>query len=342
MKEDTGFDQAEIVGLDSARNRSPAARSAGTLMWLVLKHPFCALFLLLANPAQTQAQWSEPDPRRESIQMVDRAFGLQLGDLVTRSVRIRGKAAEFSRDELPEPGPVSAWVYLLSTEIDEHTDQVGNATWLTLTYQITGAAPAVTLVDLPALKLLGPSGEESPVLARLDAVPVSVSPIMGERPFQRLGMGDLQSDALVPITPRSFWQKMMWTMAALAILLTALLLSRLWWRHRPDQQTPFVQASVSLKSESTLGSAYQLLHRAFDRTAQQSMMLDDVPAFIESNPAYRKVLSEIDGFFEASRDQFFRLSDTADINEMPGSDETEIRKLRTVAKKLARIEQELL
>lgn len=343
MNKHTDFDQAELARVGAVCDRSSIARSVGSRERLAVNKLLWVLFLLGVFQAGALAQVSDSSgSARESIQTVDRAFGLQLGDLVTRSVRASGNAGQFAPDKLPEPGPISAWVNLLSIEIDERADQAGDATWLTLTYQITGAAPTVTLVYLPVLQLLGAAEKEPPVLARLDAMPVSVSPIMGEHPFQRTGLGDLQPDALVQVVPSSAWQQLMWIMAALATLLTALLLGRLWWRQRPDQQTPFVQASISLKTERALGLAYQHLHRAFDRTARQSMMLDDIPAFVESNPAYKKMQAQIDEFFAASRNQFFKKSSFPNAGEMDDSHDAEIETLRTVANKLARIEKELL
>ncbi|MFK7966375.1 MAG: hypothetical protein AB8C46_20620 [Burkholderiaceae bacterium] len=298
--------------------------------------------------AQSAAQSkASPVLQREAVQLVDRPFGLQIGDLVARHITLRGAALTFATDKLPEPGPITPWLSLRSVEVKRLDDQHGDAKRLTLVYQITGAGASVTLVELPVLRLLAPDSStgnaSSEMLARLDATPVSVSPILGERPFQRIGLGDLQADALVPLPDRDLWLRLFWMMTVAAVCLGGFLLARTWWRLRPDRQTPFVRASTTLRNEQGLPQAYQSLHRAFDKTASRTVLSDDVPHFVETHPAYGELADDIQTFFRSSREQFFNQSEIveSDVGNHDQQNRIELNRLRALADELARIERKL-
>lgn len=262
---------------------------------------------------------------RQTIDRVERAYGYQIGDLVTRKIRVKGAASKFSRDLLPEPGPVNAWLTLVSRIIE--TEENGYI--LTLIYQVTGAASAVALVDLPVVLLR----TSTQTLARVDAHPISVSPLIGAAPFQRSGMGDLQPDRPPPALDTIWlWQQL----AALLTLLAAtlgLIGWRRWRRSRPEHRAPFEQARRLVQHEPDLLTAYRHLHRAFDSAAGRSLFLEDLDSFIIQYGALKPARDAIENFYRQSREGFFN---SGDFQTQNGQNFQALRKLASQLAKLER------
>lgn len=262
-----------------------------------------------AEPANQPATQGGRDaegslPPTESI--IDRAFGYQIGDLVRQTVVARASVAGFEASLLPEPGIVNSWLTLRRVE----TSWNGDARLILLEYQVTSASPEVSLIFLPPVLLK--SSERT--LARVDAQPVTVSPIIGQQPFQRSGLGDLRLDRRdAPAPTQALWRLQTSLLAALAALGATI-----YWRRQRrlgrDGPAPFAQARHELKqllrsgrqvADDEPAAAYRILHRAFDRSAGRSVFREDVGAFVDQQPSFAGVRQEIADFFDSSRAIFF-------------------------------------
>ena len=264
-----------------------------------------------------------PDPGRETIDSLDRAFGYTIGDLVTRKITIRGDAAGFAPELLPQVGPLNAWLAVRDKRIRQTDDGVE----LTITYQLTGADASVTLIELPVIELRNGSR----TLARIDAYPISVSPIMGTAPFVRTGLGDLRPDHQ-PVEPDypAFGQRLsLW--GGTALTLVALLGWRRWRRNRNPRLAPFAHARKALRRVSDPIEGYRILHRAFDQSAGRSLFQEDVGMFLSERPTYQSVREPIEQFFQQSRSVFFATAESSPDNRP-------IARLRKLANSLARLE----
>ncbi len=278
---------------------------------------FCLVYLFVANPA-----WAQADARA-TIDTVERGFGYTIGDLVRRQITVRGKATGFSRELLPEPGAINAWLTLHSTEIH----QKGGDVVLTLTYQITGANAEVSLLELPVIELR----TTDQTLARIDARPISISPIIGPKPFVLVGLGDLQPDQQ-PATPDFTALRQRFTVFGITTAgLLALLGWRRWRRNQDHRVTPFAQARRALRNQKNPVDGCRLLHRAFDQTAGRSLFLEDLTQFFVEHPQFQPAADSIEHFFDQSRAVFFSAASG------PGNPDL-LRLTQALTKRLAKLE----
>ncbi len=263
------------------------------------------------------------ETHRETIDTLNRAFGYTIGDLVTRRITVRGDAAGFTPDLLPETGPLNAWLALRRKEIT----RIGDDVELILTYQLTGADTKVTLLELPAIELKN----RGQTLARIDAYPISVSPIIGARPFVRTGLGDMRP-AHEPLTPdfAVFGQRLV-TLSGISLSLLGVIGWRRWRRSRNDRLTPFAHARRALRQVTDPLDGYRILHRAFDQSAGRSLFLEDLGTFLTERPRFQRKREPIEQFFRDSREVFFG---------MPGDQRQTkpLTRLRSLARSLARLE----
>jgi mxaA protein len=109
------------------------------------------------------------------------------------------------------------------------------------------------------------------------------------------------------------------------LLLTGLIAHhRGWWPFRTRSRRPFARAVRELRrnlrnhgDEQTYRTALQTLHRAFDATAKRRLLAEDLPIFFDTAPAFRPLQSDIERFFAASRQAFFRTDDAAALHLLP-------------------------
>ncbi len=276
--------------------------------------------------------------------IIERSYGIQLGDLVTRRIITRDSASGFASNLLPEPGVINAWLTLRQVTVRTH----GSERHIDLVYQITAANDQVALLFLPALVLR--SADQ--VVGRADAQALSISPIIGNQPFQRQGLGDLQPDRHKPNVDRAgLWQR-------LGVLLGALMLATGWlvWqrsrRLRPDGPAPFARAErdlrrlvrqrsdgAGLSPESLRESASRRLHRAFDQSAGRSLFLEDLAAYLREHPSLVVAAADIEYFFRSSRSAFYGRHPAADRGDVGEGRALEPSMLLALAARLASLER---
>ena len=110
--------------------------------------------------------------------------------------------------------------------------------------------------------------------------------------------------------------------AGLFITATALVLYAYyaaWWPFRKRPARPFTQTARALRRlerQPEDGTAFRTglldLHRAFDATAGQRLLAEDVPRFLSAHGQFRPFAPEIERFFATSRLAFFG-------NDLPGA-----------------------
>lgn len=263
--------------------------------------------------------------------VLERPFGYLVGDLVTQDVTFDGLHNEIDPASVPKPGYRTSWLYLREAVLSREAP----GQRLRLTYQIMSSASDVKLIFLPALQLRARGGDE-----RVGAVPITVSPIMNQVPYQRAGLGNLSADKLFSPPSATPALARLWWMLPLLLVLLALLLARQRFLRNAGQALPFNHARRQLQrlgkapaDEQSLLQAHRHIHRAFDATAGRSVFAENVAEFVERFPVFSRLNEEIDQFYASSRTVFFDESEANRLNL------TELNKL---AARLAGLERSSL
>lgn len=316
-----------------------------------------SLALALAPPAGNR---SGPDSRSREAS-VDRAFGHVIGD-VARVEDVIAVPPGFSvaSESWPAPGPVNAWLRLLSIQVERLAGPGPDSHFrLTRRYQFTASADQVKLLDLPAveLRLLGPrtGGDEGKAkgdgdadgpraaepllrLLRLDARPVTVSPLTGRASIARRGFGDWQADRLLPDPGPRLARLDHWLTIAL-VTLAAALAAVVLLRRRPGAAGPLApfrrvaRDLARLDRQARFGpvdveAAYRAMHRGFDQIAGQTVLASDLDTLARQHRAIADRRGAIAAFYARSGAHFF-----GGAASPPPRDE--IRALRDLARALA-------
>ncbi len=99
---------------------------------------------------------------------------------------------------------------------------------------------------------------------------------------------------------------------------------RAWWPFERRARRPFTQASRLIRALADRDgerNAYRpsllALHRAFDETAEQRLLAEDVARFLADHPALRDRSADIGRFFESSRRAFFADDLTGALATLP-------------------------
>lgn len=246
-----------------------------------------------------------------------RAYGHTIGDLVQRRVVIRVPAGYALDDEtLPSAGRRGGPIELRRLKRELVRDGSGSRLTLTLDYQVFLAPREVRTLELPPF-VLGFQGAPRAQDVRVDAWPLTVSPLVPADVSPRRGLGELQPDAPPPLIDTRAGH---WRLAAcggIAALLLAYLalvylgLPWFWRRHRP-----FTSAWRRLKAMPELArpqaastdqrrQAFQHLHDALNQTAGEVVFEQTVERFIVAQPRFAGLRDDLALFFQRSRAEFF-------------------------------------
>jgi len=242
-----------------------------------------------------------------------RAFGYALGDVVSRSMVIE-VPSRLTLDEgtLPQVGRRGRALELHAVNISRHRHAGGGERLeLRLDYQIFSSPREVRVYDMPSFTLhfKGTPRDED---VRIDAWPVTVSPLSPVEPSPRTGLGDLRPDWPAPLIDTAGPRLRLMIYAGLGLLLLSYLgivyLGLPWWstRHRP-----FTTAWRDLRAlPASAGSGVwraglQRLHEALNLTAGQVLFEDGVDAFVAARPRYAPLRADLQEFFRRSREAFF-------------------------------------
>ena len=229
-----------------------------------------------------------------------RAFGYQVGDHVWRHIRLQVPSGlVLDETSLPRTGVQGRAVVLRGVERrgdDLHLD-----------YQLFLSPAAPRTLEMPAfvLRFKGPPRDQD---LRVDAWPVTVSPLAPVEVSPRRGLGELRPDtAPGPIgTAPTRWRLAAYAgAAALLLLYLAQVYVGLPWWHR--RQRPFTRAWRRL---AALGpqqgrAAWTEVHAALNQSAGHVLFAHGVDEFVRREPRFAPLRADLLAFFAKSRAAFF-------------------------------------
>jgi mxaA protein len=276
----------------------PEPSTRALLRWCVAALALVAALACAAPlPALLNAATREP-----------RAFGYQVGDLVSRSVTVHVPEGLLLVDaSVPQPGTRGQALELRSVTRESASESAGRRIEIRLDYQVFLAPPQVRTVEMPSftLRFKGMPRDQE---VRVEAWPVTVAPLAPPEVSPRNGLGELQPDAAPPlINTTAARQRLIGYGLALMLLsgyLAFIYLGVPWWSraHRP-----FAQAWRALRRVPSAEHrvAFREVHEALNRTAGEVLFAPGIDRFIAAQPRFQPLRDELIGFFERSQIEFF-------------------------------------
>lgn len=274
-----------------------------------MRRQLCAL-ILAASPGLCLAE--ESASLLQATTREPRAFGYQVGDIVSRGITVHVPDGLVLDDSsLPQAGARGRAIELRSVTRGDTSAAGGRRHELTLDYQLMLSPPQPRTFELPTLTLRFQGLPRAQEL-RVEAWPVTVSPLVPVEVSPRRGLGELQPDTPPPRIDTSATHDRLVAYAVASLLLLAYLgyvyIGLPWWSraHRP-----FTLAWRSLRdlptgsAELRWQEAFQRLHEALNRTAGEVVFAHDIDRFIGANARFEPVRGDLARFFQLSRRAFF-------------------------------------
>lgn len=247
-----------------------------------------------------------------------RAFGYSVGDVVVRVVTVDVPSGlELDEDSLPDSSQRGRAIELRRVSRSSEWQSGGRRHRLTLEYQVLLSPPEVRTLELPPVVLrLAPArggrGAAREQDLRVDAWPVTVSPLTPPEARNREGLGEWRPDQPPPLLDTGGARTRLFAYGVIAALLMVYLafvyLWLPWWSPR---RRPF---GLAWRSVRHLGSqpaaaqrrdALRRLHQALNQTAGRVVFESDIGAFVAEHPQFAGLRDELARFFQHSRGQFF-------------------------------------
>ena len=235
-----------------------------------------------------------------------RAFGYTVGDVLTRRIHLSVPAGlTLDPASLPVVGRRGTALELRSVELS------GDA--LTLAYQVFLSPRESRVLEMPPVTLRF-SGTPRDQSLRIDAWPVSVSPLVAAEAPTRQGLGELRPDAAPPLIDTAATRSRLIAYGAVLVLMLGYLahvyLALPWWAR---SRRPFGQAWRALQAlpanvepePATQRAAWTRVHDALNRTAGEVVFASGVDRLIAAQPQFAGLRTELLQFFERSRRVFF-------------------------------------
>ena len=290
--------------------------------WATTRRPACAALLVLIG---TPGLAAEPAALLNASTQEPRAFGYQVGDVLSRSVTLHvPDGLVLDESSLPLPGARGKALELRGVARASHGEPGGRRIELALDYQVFLSPPEVRTLEMPTFTLRF-KGRPLEQALRIDAWPVTVAPLVPVEVSPRRGLGELQPDTPAPrIDTRAARLRLLVYAGVLGLLLAYLaqvyLVMPWWWR----AQRPFTQAWRALGRMPPGGSEVQRraafqgllqrLHEAFNLTAGEIVFEPGIDRFIAAQPRFQPLRDDIVSFFRQSRREFFASSEPADAD----------------------------
>jgi mxaA protein len=252
-----------------------------------------------ASLAATQLSATTREPR---------AFGYQLGDVVARAVTVHVPDGLVLVDaSVPQPGARGKALELRGVQRRSSAEAGGRRIELRLEYQVFLSPPQVRTLEMPTFTLRFEGAPRAQEL-RIDAWPVTVSPLAPVDVSPRRGLGELLPDVAPPPIDTSAGSMRLAAYAVASLLLLAYLghvyLGLPAWRraHRP-----FAQAWRALRGSGNAQprAAFQRVHEALNRTAGEVVFEQGIERFVAEQPRFAPLRGELVIFFQRSRHEFF-------------------------------------
>jgi mxaA protein len=266
--------------------------------------------------------WSQAAPTVQTEE--PRAFGWMVGDVISRHVTVEASDSfRFDSSALPKPGRLGAAFELRQLLWRSERTAGGQRVQLRLDYQVFLSPPTVRTLELPPLQLrFDTAGRTQDV--RVEAWPVTVSPLVPVEVSPRRGLGELQPDAGPPLIDTAPTRQRLLVCAGLATLLLAYLaqvyLGLPWLARR---QRPFEQAWRRLRSlpggdvQAQQRAAYACVHEALNNSAGHALFEPGVDNFLAAQPHFAALRGELLQFFQRSRREHFGNAGGEDTDALP-------------------------
>lgn len=247
-----------------------------------------------------------------------RAFGYHVGDVVERELIVHVPDG-FVLDEasLPRPGARGKALELQAVSRRSESEAGGTRLALRLSYQVFIAPPEVRTLEIAPFSL-GFHGDGRDQALRVDAWPLTVSPLVPVEASPRQGLGELRPDLAPPqIDTRPAQRRLLaWGVLLLMGLgyLAQVYLAWPWWSRR---RRPFASAWRELSHVPADApaperrAAFQRMHKALNQAAGEVVFEHGVDRFVAAQPRYAGLRAELLAFFQQSRREFFASAELA-------------------------------
>ncbi|MEJ8850598.1 hypothetical protein [Variovorax rhizosphaerae] len=276
---------------DPARHRLRRAVLAGVL----------AAWACGASAMQLEATTSEP-----------RAFGYQVGDMVSRTVTVeQPDGLLLDETSVPRPGARGKALELRSVERSSSGQSGGRRLEFKLAYQVFLSPPEPRTLEMPSFTLRF-KGEPRAQELRIESWPVTVAPLVPVDVSSRHGLGELRPDAAPPLIDTRFGRYRLVAYGCVALVLLAWLahvyIGLPWWgrAHRP-----FTMAWRTLRGltpaspDAQWREAYQRLHAALNQSMGEVVFEQGIDRFVGARPRFAHLRDDLATFFAQSRNEFF-------------------------------------
>ncbi|MEO9101924.1 MAG: hypothetical protein ABI212_15085 [Burkholderiaceae bacterium] len=271
-----------------------------------------AIGLTLLALLATTARAASPPPRLDATTTEPRAFGWQIGDIVERSVTVQaGNGLVLEGASLPRAGVRGSALELRSVSRRSSAESGGRREELMLRYQVFLSPSASRVLEMPAFKLRF-TGQPREQEIRIEAWPVTVSPLTPVDPEMRRGLGELRPDAapmLIDTAPARLG--LMVCGGALLLLIAYLVhvyIGLPWWNrsHRPFTSAwRGLRRSTSASPQAQQQRAFKAIHEALNRTWGAVLFESGIDPFLASHPRFKPLRSDLVVFFGKSRAAHF-------------------------------------
>ena len=291
--------------MSSGANRATKAARAAMLCGVA------ALACAAEPAAQLSATSSEP-----------RAFGYQIGDLVSRAVTVDAPAGlTLDESSVPQPGARGKALELRHVTRRSRAESGGRRHELTLEYQVFLSPLQTRTLEMPTFTLRF-QGQPRDQEVRVEAWPVTVSPLAPMAVSPRRGLGELQPDTTPPLIDTTAGRQRLFVDGGLAFVLLAYLAHvyiglPLWTRaHRPFTLAWRVLRSMApLATGSHRRETFQRLHQALNRTAGEVVFEAGIARFVATQPRFEPLRDDLVRFFQQSRREFFAPDEQAGADQ---------------------------
>jgi mxaA protein len=272
-----------------------------------------------------------------------RAFGYQVGDVFSRRVLVR-VPANWQLDPASIP-PTRRGQPIELRRVQVRSKTTGDVVryQIDLHYQVFYSPPAVRVLELAPWPLKFNNGARTEAL-RVDAWPVSVSPLVPQAANNRRGLGDMQPDAPPPLIHTQAQQRRLLLCATLALLLAGgLAVLHLGPPWRAARKRPFGRAWRALRALPTQPNATQwqtalrCMHQALNACAGKVVFKHNLSDFVRQQPRFAPLQNDLTRFLDRSQAVFFGQHDQA-----PASAPADMPWLTTLARRLHDTERGLV
>ena len=283
-----------------------------------MRRRVCVILLLLIGAHGLAV---EPPTLLNASTQEPRAFGYQVGDVLSRSVTIHvPDGLVLDASSLPLPGARGKALELGGVARSSHDEPGGRRIELKLDYQVFLSPPQVRTLELPTFTLRF-TGQPREQALRIEAWPVTVAPLVPVEVSARRGLGELQPDTPAPLIDTRAGRMRLLVDDGVLLLLVAYLaqvyLVMPWWSRA---QRPFTQAWRALgrmphgACEAQRRAAFQRLHEALNLSAGEVVFEPGIDRFIAAQPRFQPLRDDIVTFFRQSRREFFASGEPADFD----------------------------